>query len=429
MRKYLIFTLAALTAGGTAFAQSSPWSGFHIGVGFGAGATVNRMSSSLGAGTTATSDGGGQGVLGSLEAGYDHLVAPDIVVGIAADVTFAAIESRASARAGGASGDLSARNNIGWSLLARAGLLVDPWTLLYVTTGYTGQNVHTYGWASAGAASSSFSRNDYFNGWTIGPGIETLLGGGWSTRLEYRYTWFGERALDNGVTLQPTSHTVRAAVAWRFNDDTSGPARGTEIQHDWTAFYVGLTGGVAAQVTRATASAGGAWAAMDGGGQGLLGGLLAGVDYQFSPQAVVGLMTDVTWSGASSTSSIAFAGGGNATVNTRVNMGWNVLARIGWLSSPSTLWYAAAGYSGQTLQTNAWASVAGTNMNFYRDDTVHGWTIGPGIEAALGRRWSTRLEYRYSQFEEKSYSGGATTVQPSAHNVRAGIAYKFPVQQ
>jgi opacity protein-like surface antigen len=38
--------------------------------------------------------------------------------------------------------------------------------------------------------------------------------------------------------------------------------------------------------------------------------------------------------------------------------------------------------------------------------------------------WTTRLEYRFSQFEQKEVMSGVT-YQPSNHTIRAGISYKF----
>jgi opacity protein-like surface antigen len=38
--------------------------------------------------------------------------------------------------------------------------------------------------------------------------------------------------------------------------------------------------------------------------------------------------------------------------------------------------------------------------------------------------WTTRLEYRFSQFEQREPIFG-TTMQPSNHTIRAGLSYKF----
>jgi outer membrane immunogenic protein len=61
------------------------------------------------------------------------------------------------------------------------------------------------------------------------------------------------------------------------------------------------------------------------------------------------------------------------------------------------------------------------------NDTLSGWTVGPGVETVIFGGWSTKLEYRYSQYETRSMLGGGTSIQPSTHTVRAGLAYKFGV--
>jgi opacity protein-like surface antigen len=39
---------------------------------------------------------------------------------------------------------------------------------------------------------------------------------GWSTKLEYRYSEYGTQTLLPGVTLQPSTHTVRLGLAYMF---------------------------------------------------------------------------------------------------------------------------------------------------------------------------------------------------------------------
>ncbi|MDI1284532.1 MAG: hypothetical protein PSV46_09055 [Reyranella sp.] len=59
-----------------------------------------------------------------------------------------------------------------------------------------------------------------------------------------------------------------------------------------------------------TASAGGTSATFTGAGQGLLGGVFVGADYQFAPKALVGVMGDFSWSGMQTSTSIAAPGAG-----------------------------------------------------------------------------------------------------------------------
>src|SRR5258708_16949448 len=89
---------------------------------------------------------------------------------------------------------------------------------------------------------------------------------------------------------------------------------------------------------------GGAAAGFDSGGQGLLGSVFAGADYQFSPYALVGVMGDFTWTGIQSSFSI-MAPGSSAFVSAEANRQWSVMGRAGYLPVPSTLIYAAGGYN------------------------------------------------------------------------------------
>ena len=57
-----------------------------------------------------------------------------------------------------------------------------------------------------------------------------------------------------------------------------------------------------------------------------------------------------------------------------------------------------------------------------------GWTTGAGVEYALARSWSARLDYDFFDFGTKGYLfNGATLVelQPRLHTIRVGISYQF----
>lgn len=434
------FALAtSLIAFGTAHAQdhrvtdlppydSRTWTGFYVGAAFGGGTLVERQASSNG-GATLTEDTGGQGVLASVYGGYDFQVMPRALVGVLAEGTWSNIQSNASAQVPGANASVSTQPNLGFSALVRAGVLPTPGTLLYLIGGYSGQNIHSSGAASAGGAFASFSRDDFFNGWTIGSGLETMLGHGWSAKLEYRFTQFESRNLPGTTfSVQPYEHAIRAGLSYKFG---SGVAAREEdpapvAKANWTGPYLGVAGGASSAVTRTTASFGGANAAIDGGGQSLLGSVYGGYDYQIADRAVIGVMGDATWSNPQSTMSLS-GGGATAAITVSPSMSWSVLGRVGFLPTQSTLVYAAGGYTAETVGTTAIASGGGGTALFQSNDTLSGWTVGPGVETALFGGWSSKLEYRYSQYETRATLGGGTTIQPSTHTVRAGLAYKFGV--
>jgi outer membrane immunogenic protein len=430
---------ASLAALGTASAQDRPvthlppyesqaWTGFYVGAAFGGGTLVERQVSSNG-GATLTEGTGGQGVLASVYGGYDFQVLPRALVGVLAEGTWSSITSNASAQVPGANASVSTQPNLGFSALVRAGVLPTPGTLLYLIGGYSGQNIHSSGAASAGGAFASFSRDDFFNGWTIGSGVETMLGHGWSAKLEYRFTQFESRNLPGTTfSVQPYEHAVRAGLSYKF-----GAGAGTREEEatpvakaNWTGPYLGVAGGASSAVTRTTASFGNANASVDGGGQNLLGSVYGGFDYQVADQAVIGIMGDASWSNPQSTMSLS-GGGATASVTVSPSMSWSVLGRAGFLPTPSTLIYAAAGYTAETVGTTAIASGGGGTALFQSNDTLSGWTVGPGVETVLFGGWSTKLEYRYSQYETRALLGGGTTIQPSTQAVRVGFAYKFGV--
>ncbi len=57
------------------------------------------------------------------------------------------------------------------------------------------------------------------------------------------------------------------------------------------------------------------------------------------------------------------------------------------------------------------------------ENNLHvGWTIGAGIDAAIGDKWSVRGEYLFSQFSE-NYSG--LDIDLDTHVARVGFNYHF----
>jgi outer membrane immunogenic protein len=62
------------------------------------------------------------------------------------------------------------------------------------------------------------------------------------------------------------------------------------------------------------------------------------------------------------------------------------------------------------------------------DDTLTGWTLGAGLEYAFTNNLTTRLEYRYTNFDGGDNIFDNVTLGSNDiefHTVRAGISYKF----
>ena len=434
-----VFTVVVAGVAFPAFAQSPPvsipardfgpvWTGFYLGAAFGAGGMVNNLSSS-GSGIGSTVNGaGGSGVLGSIYGGVDYQILPKALVGVLAEATLASISGTNSASVPGAAASVTSQPNFGWAVLARAGFLANPSTLIYFAGGYAGQNLVTSGTATAGGTTASFSQTTTFNGWTVGPGFEAMLTRNWATRLEYRYSQYGSQTV-GGINMTPSTHALRAGLSYRFGGFGAAPSEDDpafpEPAFNWTGFYGGVAAGAGMATGPVTASAGGASATFTGAGQGLLGGVFVGADYQFAPRALVGVMGDFTWSGMQASTTITAPGAG-AYASVSPNSIWSVMGRLGYLPVRSTLLYGAVGYTGMNVQATGQAFAGGATQFGTASTTLSGWTVGPGIETVITGGWTTRLEYRYSQYEQKQIAAGVTA-QPSTHTIRLGIAYKFGV--
>src|SRR5262245_32340564 len=323
------------------------WTGFYVGAAFGAGGAVNKIDTSS-PGLATTFDGrGGSGVLGSVYSGFDYQVSSRGLLGLLAELSYSGFQGSANSSVpfGGANANINTNTGLGWEVLARAGILASPATPLYLVGGSAGQNIHADGFATAGGQSASFSNDRTVNGWTIGPGFETMLSRNLSAKLEYRYSQFGRLMVGGGNTsvgLTPYNHAVRAGLTWRFgglgvasSNERTPPA---PSYVNWTGIYGGVAGGAGMGFSRVNAAAGGATAGFTSGGQGLLGGFFAGADVQFTPNALAGVMADFTWTGIQSTFNI-MTPGGNTYLSAETNRQWSVMGRLGWLASPSTLLY------------------------------------------------------------------------------------------
>jgi outer membrane immunogenic protein len=272
----------------------------------------------------------------------------------------------------------------------------------------------------------SGSTSSTVNGWTLGPGFETMLTNNLSGKLEYRYSQYGSTNLPGtNIGWQPSTHLMRVGLTYKFGGLSSPESFGSSYQPNvnWTGIYGGVAGGGGMGFGRVNAAAGPAFAGFDSGAAGLIGGFFGGGDWQFAPRALLGVLADVMWQDIQSTASLATPLGA-ASTSINANRQWSVMGRVGWLPTTSTLFYALGGFSQLNVQSTASASLLGGSAFIQRDNTFNGFTVGPGIETVVIGGWTTRLEYRFSQYEQRQVSPGIS-MQPSTHTIRAGLSYKF----
>ncbi len=239
--------------------------------------------------------------------------------------------------------------------------------------------------------------------------------------------------------------------------------------YNWTGFYIGLNGGYswgnASNTIVTTVPLASASQHMDGwvfGGQ-------AGYNWQFNRSWVFGLEGDIDATGQDgtglfgpSTTAVtvvppivgALALPTRTTTTTATGsleekLSWlaTFRGRIGVLPSDRVLLYVTGGLAVGEVKTTAGATTTTTTALSFgtppgptsvsslaaSSSTQAGWTIGAGVEGAIGGNWTAKLEYLYVDLGtvDNTFAGTApfAPVTTSAHftdNIlRAGVNYLF----
>jgi outer membrane immunogenic protein len=195
------------------------------------------------------------------------------------------------------------------------------------------------------------------------------------------------------------------------------PAAAVVPVFNWSGFYVGASaGGIRAKDEIVNLSNG-----FPGSGsfRGFLGGPTVGVNWQ-SGTWVFGVEGDYSWSNLDE--EISFG----CTPPCVQELPYFATARV-------RIGHAAGGYLGYLTGGAAFTHVKHFQVsvpgNFDSAKDVTGWTIGAGLEGAVGANWSWKVEYLFADF------GNPVTFAPilafpvrhdlTAHVLRVGINYRF----
>lgn len=216
------------------------WTGFYIAAGGGGAYSTNDHNDYVTATGVAASPNlttGARGWLATVQAGADYQFAgTNWLVGVFGDYDFSDIKGDVSTFGTfGPTVTGSQKQDWQWSVGARAGYLVTPSLLTYVSGGYTqahwkGTTLNSFPAAPVGTFNLNGSTK---GGWFIGTGDEYALtnylpGLFWKT--EYRYSEFDRSnvAITTGGVASGVSetqkfreHSVRSELVYRFN--WSGP--------------------------------------------------------------------------------------------------------------------------------------------------------------------------------------------------------------
>ncbi len=175
--------------------------------------------------------------------------------------------------------------------------------------------------------------------------------------------------------------------------------------YNWSGFYVGghLGYGWGSEEARFTAS--GLTGATDP--DGFLAGAQLGFNWQ-TGAFVFGIEGDWTWTNADGTSATAVASDHNwyGSATGRLGYAWD-----NWLL------YVKGGAAWMDADYTFGGTGGGTRS---------GWTLGTGLEWAVGNNWSAKLEYNYMDFGSETYTlPTSTAIDTQVHLIKLGLNYRF----
>jgi outer membrane immunogenic protein len=150
-----------------------------------------------------------------------------------------------------------------------------------------------------------------------------------------------------------------------------------------------------------------AFSGSDTGDVGVFGTVTVGFDHMLGSRWVAGVFADYDF-GSNLSVGVSFPGY-NGSLNH--DSSWAVGGRLGYLVTPSTLVFAAGGYTQAELGVSNLGSA-----------TFEGYFVGGGVETFLLPNWTLRLEYRYSDFGAENI---LVDLEPSIHSARAVVTYRF----
>ena len=244
---------------------------------------------------------------------------------------------------------------------------------------------------------------------------------------------------------------AQAAAAGAFAADMPVKAPVAMPAYSWTGWYAGLNAGFAESHAGFSLDPTGAWAGAAPQAadvvkattdtlhpRGFAGGGQIGWNYQLR-YIVIGLEADIDYVGANSSLT------GGAILPTSIvgfsqaaSEQWlsTVRGRLGFLVMPEALVYATGGLAMAGWNLNMHMTSSGVDAVFSDSLTRTGWTVGGGLEVALARSWTGKVEYFRADFG--SVTGSSVFPPPNTPNftqthnvslttdtVRVGLNYQF----
>jgi opacity protein-like surface antigen len=188
--------------------------------------------------------------------------------------------------------------------------------------------------------------------------------------------------------------------------------------YNWTGFYVGAHFGGAFSSEDVTA---GGVSSFSTDPSGVLGGVQLGYNYQLSPNYLVGIEGELSWTSASGSATPA----AGAVFTSNHNWYDTLDGKAGWVQG-NWLFYAKLGFAWMNADYN----LAGFSMASTMNATRVGFNVGAGAEFMIAPQWSAKLEYTFLDFGTDTYNFVApvvgTSINTQVHEIKVGLNYHLP---
>jgi len=207
--------------------------------------------------------------------------------------------------------------------------------------------------------------------------------------------------------------------------------------YDWTGFYFGVNAGTALDRSlTGLAINSGPGSAMPTdrlGAMGAMGGAQIGYNWQYGNflglgNIVLGVEADIQGTGVRDDRTCVICTTGGAFFDQKLDWFGTARGRVGLATGP-VLSYLTGGFAYGGASTTI---TPGTFAPVVFSGTRSGWTVGSGVEAALGGNWTGKIEYLYIDLGSQAGpipAGPGGTVGFSSeireHIFRAGLNYRL----
>lgn len=194
----------------------------------------------------------------------------------------------------------------------------------------------------------------------------------------------------------------------------------------WSGFYVGADVGYAFRSDKyELGPAGSGLGDLDlFGGSGFSGGLLAGYNVIFNQRWLAGIEAD--WSAQDIETRFSTDPSSGILFDVTVKQKWaaSVRGRLGYLITPTTLFYGTAGWAWSNVDFNL--SLLG--IPFSSSATVNGFQGGFGVETAITSNLHARLEYLQTFYDTAGLGPNINAglgIKPTVGLARLAAVYQF----